>query len=155
MSSASADATLELQNPVTLVPYWWYPPTFMVENGSAPVDAKLSGGLSGNSDFMKSGDGTLELSAANSYNGTTRITGGVLRLTHPLAIPGGIGANERHSNLNIYGSVLELGADNFYRPLGNGLNQVIFNNSSGGFSASGANRIVNLARRLRHNQLGQ
>jgi autotransporter-associated beta strand protein len=143
LSSPTSNATLEFQNPIVLEPFWWYTPIINVANGSAAVDAKLSGGISGACDFVKYGDGTLELTTASTYNGTTYVDAGVLRISHAQAIPGGVGATGGASNLALLGGVLELAAGNFYRSLGTGTNQVRFDYFSGGFSASGADRIVN------------
>jgi autotransporter-associated beta strand protein len=110
------------------------------------VDAKLSGGVSGGYNFIKSGDGNLELPVASTYTGSTYIYDGVLRLGHPQSIPGGIGATGGASSIYLNG-VLELASNNFYRSIGSGPDQVYFNSYSwagGGFSAFGANRIVNL-----------
>ena len=41
----------------------------------------------GEGGFTKTGDGTLILSAANTYEGTTRVNRGTLTLAHPQAIP--------------------------------------------------------------------
>ena len=150
LSSSSANATLDFQNPITLAGYNGLWPIITVANGSAAVDAKLSGGLSGESGFTKSGDGNLELTVASAYSGNTLINGGVLRLSHPQAIPGGIGATGGTSNIYLSGSVLELASTNFYRSLGTGPAQIYFNSYAswggglGGFSAYGADRIVNL-----------
>ena len=115
-----------------------------VERGTAAVDAKLSGSLTGGSASLeKTGNGVLELSAANTYNGSTIISGGILRASHAQAIPGGIGVTGGTSNLVFNDGVLELAAGNFYRAIGTGPEQVQFPLGSGGFSASGANRIVN------------
>jgi autotransporter-associated beta strand protein len=149
LSSPSADAMVDVQNPIVLqYYYWWNGPSVWVDNGLAPVDAKLSGGVSGECSFTKSGEGNLELTAASTYTGNTYIYGGVLRLSHPQAIPGGIGATGGTSTIYLYGGVLELASNNFYRSLGSGADQLYFNSYSsggvgGGFSAYGANRIVN------------
>jgi autotransporter-associated beta strand protein len=143
LSSPTSNATLDFQNPIVLVPFWWYTPIIDVANGSAAIDAKLSGGLSGTSDFIKYGEGTLELTATSSYTGTTYVDAGVLRISHAQAIPGGIGATGGTSNLALMSGVLELANGNFYRALGTGPDQVRFDYFTGGFSAFGANRIVN------------
>jgi len=52
-----------------------------VSAGTVTRTANIGGGLT------KTGDGELSLSVANSYAGPTRIDGGILRLTHPMAIP--------------------------------------------------------------------
>ena len=51
------------------------------------VSDTISGLLTGGTNLTKAGPGTLTLSAANSYGGTTSITGGVLKLGAVAAIP--------------------------------------------------------------------
>ncbi|MGA2033209.1 MAG: autotransporter-associated beta strand repeat-containing protein, partial [Thermoguttaceae bacterium] len=77
----------------------------------------------------------LELTATNTYSGGTTVGGGVLRLSNSAALPGG--------NLTLVGGVVELAAGDFTRALGTSAGQVQFTDD-GGFSASGANRVVNL-----------
>jgi autotransporter-associated beta strand protein len=98
----------------------------------------------------KTGSGTIEFAAANTYSGMTKVTG-VLRLSHAQALPGGIGATGGTSQLVLgydgtnYNGVIELAAGDFLRGLGTGPDQVSFDPSGGGgFSAVGADRIVNL-----------
>ncbi|MBX3743148.1 MAG: autotransporter-associated beta strand repeat-containing protein [Akkermansiaceae bacterium] len=78
LSSVRSDATLDFQSRIDLA---GRSRTVEVENGSAAVDARLSGGLTGTgiaSRFVKTGSGTLELTGTNDYGGTTRIEGGRL-----------------------------------------------------------------------------
>ena len=77
LSAAGADGTLDFQNPLALN---GAVRTVEVANGSASIDAKLSGVLSGNSSagLTKIGAGTLQLTAVNTYSGTTTISGGRL-----------------------------------------------------------------------------
>jgi autotransporter-associated beta strand protein len=98
--------------------------------GTAALDATLSGILS-NGGLTKTGDGTLNISGANTYTGTTEIQGGALR--------GTISAN---SNITLNGGVLEL-TGNLTRSLGTGGTNLQWT-GAGGFSASGANRTVNI-----------
>ena len=51
------------------------------------ADTNFSATLAGAGSFSKSGNATLTLSGANSYTGTTRINGGVLKLTAHNALP--------------------------------------------------------------------
>ncbi|QYM77898.1 autotransporter-associated beta strand repeat-containing protein [Horticoccus luteus] len=101
-----------------------------VANGSAAVDATLSGVLS-NGGLIKTGAGTLNISGANTYTGPTEIRDGALR--------GTINAN---SNIALNGGVLEL-TGNMTRSLGAGGANLQWK-GDGGFSASGANRTVSL-----------
>ena len=82
LSSAKADATLEIQNPIDLNGNSNYGRrrTVEVANGSAAVDARLSGAISGNAAFVKSGAGTLELTGAQTYDGPLMVMGGTLRV---------------------------------------------------------------------------
>jgi autotransporter-associated beta strand protein len=56
------------------------PRTFTVNNGSAGTDLLISANII-NGSLVKSGLGTLELAAANSYTGTTTVTAGTLSVT--------------------------------------------------------------------------
>ena len=118
--------------------------TFQVDNGTAAVDARLSGVISGSGGLTKTNGGTLQLTAANTYTGQTTIQGGVLRLSNPQALPGGCGSTGGTSNLNFDGGVLELACGDFFRGVGTGPSQVQFTALDGGFAAVGANRVVNL-----------
>ena len=82
LSSAKANATLEIQNPIDLNGNSNYGRrrTVDVANGSAAVDARLSGALSGNAALVKSGAGTLELTGAQTYDGPLMVMGGTLRV---------------------------------------------------------------------------
>jgi len=113
--------------------------TVRVEDGQAAVDAILSGVLA---DFTtppgslnKTGPGVLLLANANTYNGTTTVADGVLRLQIAAALPSG--------NLELSsGGILGLGAgDLTTRTLGTGINQVQWT-GSGGFAAFGGDRTV-------------
>ncbi len=111
--------------------------TVQVEDGEADIDANLSGSLSGggSSGLYKTGSGTLALSNANSYVGTTTIDGGVLRLEDAGALPSG--------NLELTGGgILGLGAGDLTdRTIGPGLDQVQWT-GEGGFAAFGGARAV-------------
>ncbi len=109
--------------------------TFVVDDGAAAIDAELSGVLS-NGGLIKTGAGTLELTGANTYSGTTTIEDGTLLVGAAAALPS-------TTNIVLNGGVLELGAGNFNEALGTGAGQVQFT-GNGGFSAYGANRSVSL-----------
>lgn len=133
LGSDSSNATVVFSNDINLA---GASRTFWVNDGSAAVDAVLSGGLS-NGGLIKGGSGLLELNGTNTYAGETRIDGGVLRVSSAGALP-------NTSNLAFsQGGVLELGAGDFTRAIGTGAGQVRFV-GSGGFSAFGANRTVNI-----------
>ena len=104
-------------------------------NGSAAVDARLSGALSGNAALAKSGAGTLELTGRQSYDGPLMVTGGFVRFgagnitTNALAVQlrgGGLAAG---SGANAFGP-LELYADAVI-DIGDGTAPLAFANSSG------------------------
>ena len=94
LSSFDSDSKVTFQNPIDLN---GSVRTVTVANGSAAVDAELSGQLSGTTGGInKAGAGTLLLSAANTYGGATTIGQGVLMLgaagdgtNTPLGITGG------------------------------------------------------------------
>lgn len=78
LSSSTATGTLDFQNPIDFVNM---PRTVEVGDGSASVDAVLSGVLS-SSDYSgglyKTGTGTLALTATNTYTGATNVNFGKL-----------------------------------------------------------------------------
>lgn len=76
LGSSGADKTVTFANPVNLNGAGR---TIQVENGSAAIDAILSGALS-NGGLNKTGAGTLSLSIANTYTGGTTLTAGTLQL---------------------------------------------------------------------------
>jgi len=82
LSSVKADATIEIQNPIDLNGNSSYGRrrTVEVADGSAAIDARLSGALSGNAALVKSGAGTLELTGAQTYDGPLMVMGGTLRV---------------------------------------------------------------------------
>jgi autotransporter-associated beta strand protein len=113
----------------------------------------------GPTSLEKAGAGLWDLTAINSYTGTTTIAQGILRINNAGALPGGLGALDS-SNLNstntgggnldfaAIGSntaILELTAasGSFYRSLGTGIDQVQWT-GNGGFSAIGGDQVVNL-----------
>jgi fibronectin-binding autotransporter adhesin len=86
LSAPSATHTLDFQNPVVLTGIKF----FRVDNGSADVDARLSGAITGSTSFSKAGAGTLELTnTGNAWTSTTFIDSGTLRLGADNVIPGG------------------------------------------------------------------
>lgn len=95
--------------------------------------------------LVHTGTGTTSLFAANTYTGTTYLTGGVLRLENANAIPGGIATGSGTSALTIDGGVVGLtsASGDFTRDLGAGVDQVQWL-ASGGFAAYGVDRNVNI-----------
>ncbi|MCX6937431.1 MAG: autotransporter-associated beta strand repeat-containing protein [Verrucomicrobia bacterium] len=124
LSSDVSDNTLTFQNAIDLN---GGQREFRVANGSAAIDATLSGNLTdtGVGGLIKTGTGTLNLTGANNYTGATEIRAGALR--------GNLSAN---SNLQLNGGVREINT-NLGPTLGTGANQVQWT-GSGGFAAESA-----------------
>jgi autotransporter-associated beta strand protein len=108
----------------------------------------ISGAIStssGTAGLTKEGAGTLLLSTTNTYNGTTTISGGALRLGTNTALPGGIGATGGTSNLTMNGGYLEIATGTtFARGIGTGATQFQITGGTSGFSAQGGARTVNI-----------
>ncbi|MCB1210700.1 MAG: autotransporter-associated beta strand repeat-containing protein, partial [Verrucomicrobiales bacterium] len=92
--------------------------------------------------FVQTGIGTTALAGTNTYTGNTFVHGGVLRLDSSGAVPGGIAATGGTSALIVEGGVVGLGAADFSRGVGFGVDNVQFK-GTGGFAAYGADRVVN------------
>ncbi len=83
LGADDADATVDVVNPLVLTSAsGGQNREFRVANGSAEVDAVLSGRLSGagglERSFRKTGDGTLRLTADNTYLGVINVEAGTL-----------------------------------------------------------------------------
>ena len=89
LSHATADATVDIQNPIALRNGTNF---FQVADGAAVVDAKFSGVISspnGGTGFSKTGNGTLVLSnTGNSFN-QVFIDSGTIMLGADDVLPGG------------------------------------------------------------------
>lgn len=111
LSSTRSNATVDFKSNINLN---GKARTVDVENGSAAIDARLSGNLTGSgiaSRFVKTGAGTLELTGTNTYSGVTRVEGGKLMVGG-----GGLnattGVHVRNSTLEFTGAeVINNGAD--------------------------------------------
>ena len=79
---------VDFQNPISLNSSSG---TVQVNAGSAPVDAQLTGILSGTGGLTIAGYGPLDLTASNTYTGPTTVSGPILRLSNSAALPGGTG----------------------------------------------------------------
>ena len=131
LGSRDSTGTLDFQNPID---FGTSLRTIEVRRGSASVDAKLSGTLSGTAGFEKTGSGVLELTAANSYSGTNRRQ---RRSVEPEQCQRYSGRHRRCRRTVEY----QAGRRNhrtpwrhdFYRGLGTGPDQVQFT-GSGGFT---------------------
>jgi len=131
LSSDVSNNTLTFQNAIDLN---GGQREFRVANGSAAIDAVLSGNLTdtGVGGLVKTGAGTLDLTGTNDYTGATEIKGGALR-----------GNVSSGSNLQLNGGVRELNAASTTLALGTGAGQVRWT-GSGGFSAHTADSTVTL-----------
>jgi autotransporter-associated beta strand protein len=119
--------------------------TTFTGSGTALSGYKFSGNITGAAGYgiTKSGTSTLVFSGNNSYNGTTTVSAGTLRLNSATALSGGIGATGGTSALTISGTgVVELGAGNFQRNLGTGSDQFQILGTTSGFSAFGGPRVI-------------
>ena len=80
LGSASSDATLTLTNNIDYgnTPFFQY---VDVNDGSAAIDARLSGVISGTGVLAKRGAGNLALTGTNTYTGATWLMGGSLEFS--------------------------------------------------------------------------
>jgi autotransporter-associated beta strand protein len=106
-------------------------------SGGAIISGVVQNGAgSGPDSLTKSGAGNLILSGANTYTGTTTVTGGTLALSGAGVISTG--------NLNLNGGVLAT-QGTFSRALGANGNQFQFGSAGGGFAAYGGALSVSLS----------
>ncbi|MGC4007421.1 MAG: autotransporter-associated beta strand repeat-containing protein [Pirellulales bacterium] len=75
LSSTRSDATVEISNPINL---GGRARVIEVANGSAAIDARLTGVLSGETSLTKIGTGTLVITATNTFTGPTNVNAGAL-----------------------------------------------------------------------------
>jgi len=142
LGSEASDATLTFANPIDLNDSSLASTRgITVNKGTALVAAELSGIIS-NGSLTKDGAGTLKLSGANTYIGTTTINGGEVILSNADALPGGIGS-DGISALTLNGGVIGLADGDFTRALGLESSQVQWV-GDGGFAAYSVARTVNL-----------
>ena len=87
LGAATADHTVDLQNPIDLGTAMR---TVQVDHGTATIDAKLSGNLTGaGGGLTKTGAGTLNLTGTNTYTGATSVQAGTLACASANSLTGG------------------------------------------------------------------
>ncbi len=108
LGSSAADGTVDWQQPISMAGGIR---TVQVNNGSAAVDAimsgRIAGGVSGNTNngLTKTGAGTLALTNnTNSYWGPTTVSEGTLRLGASNVLP------DTNTNVTIAAATLDVGA---------------------------------------------
>ena len=136
LSSPYANATLIFENPLDL---YNAAREFRVRNGSAAVDARLTGRISSDyvgGSLVKSGDGTLELTGAQAYRGNVSVIDGGLRLGANNVYAGGTNALvlcnatlDAGTNRNAF-ATLEIFADSVIAA-GDGTAELSFADSTG------------------------
>jgi autotransporter-associated beta strand protein len=102
LSSDRSDSLVTVQNAIALGSLMR---TVEVANGSAPVDADLSGVLSGAGGLTKTGAGTLRLSGANTFTGPARIASGTLVLGNSAALSGAAYSTDGQGGTLSFGSL--------------------------------------------------
>lgn len=136
LGSADSTHTIEIVNQIELAAVS-AARTIQVNDGTAAIDAYLSGGLvdSGTFGFNKTGAGTLRV--GGTYAGAWSLSGGSI-----------IFDTAQAGNIRLDGGVFEsnntLLGGNFTRTLGTGSGQVQWTANGGGFAANGGTLTVNL-----------
>jgi autotransporter-associated beta strand protein len=149
LSDENSNGTITFTNPIDLGAATR---VLAVRNGTADLDARITGVISGTGSLSKTQPGNVELAAANTYTGATLINNGVVILTNANSIPGGVtGGNVANIQITASGGTIGLGASDFTSGLGAGAGQINLNgvNDDGvpfnaGFAAYGGNRVVNI-----------
>lgn len=149
LSDDNATGTITFTNPIDLGSSTR---VLAIRNGTADLDARVTGVISGTGSLNKTQPGNVELAAANTYTGATLINNGVVILTNANSIPGGVtGGNVANIQIFASGGTIGLGASNFTSDLGTGPGQINLNGVTAegvlynaGFAAYGGNRAVNL-----------
>ncbi|MCX6997929.1 MAG: autotransporter-associated beta strand repeat-containing protein [Kiritimatiellaeota bacterium] len=118
--------------------------TLTLKGGNGITVSGAITGAGANSDLIVDG-GVVTLTNANTYNGITTVSAGVLRLNSANALPGGIGTVGGTSALTFNGGGVGLGHGDFTRSLAAAGTVTGANfTGSGGWAAYGADRLVNL-----------
>lgn len=114
LSSPYSDSMIDFQNAIN---FGGLQRVVRVANGSAAVDARLSGvlsaGLTGG--LVKEGDGTLELTAVNTYGGETWVKAGTLNINGTL---GGSAGASPCSTVNVFSNGTLGGTGTLYLAIG-------------------------------------
>jgi len=100
LSHAAATGTVDFRNSLNLA---GAVQTVQVNNGSAAIDAKLTGTLS-NGGLTKTGAGTLELTGANDYAGGTIVSAGKLLVNNTTGSGTGTGSLTVDAGASLGGS---------------------------------------------------
>ncbi|OYU16083.1 MAG: hypothetical protein CFE37_01665, partial [Alphaproteobacteria bacterium PA4] len=140
LSHDTADATLDWQQRISLAGNLR---VIQVDDGSAAIDAKMSGIIAGGSSgttniFSKSGAGTLAFTAQNTYWGETLINSGTLMIGDGGAV-GGISQNTPIITVEP-GAVLAVNRSNTLTQGTNALKVAI--TGDGGFTQTGSGNTV-------------
>lgn len=143
LSDDNAAGTITFTNPIDLGSGTR---VLAIRNGTADLDARLTGVISGSGSLNKTQTGNVELAAANTYTGATLINNGVVILTNENSIPGGVtGGNIANIQISASGGTIGLGASDFTSGIGTGPGQIQFGATfNAGFAAYGGNRKVNI-----------
>ena len=138
LSSPRADAMVDFQNPLDLNGDSKYVRrrTVEVADGSAAIDALLSGAISGNSTLVKTGAGTLKVTAAQSYEalrvnaGTFLAADGCFSAAHAVSVNLKAGATLAglSGGNNVFGALTLTG--NATLDVGDGSSGMVFADSS-------------------------
>jgi len=114
LGSASADHMVDFQNPIDL--YSGNRTIQVDDNANSPDDfARISYALS-NGSLTKTGAGLLELSAANSYTGSTTVNAGTLKVSGSIATSSGVILNDASTLLTGSGAVSKISGSGLVSP---------------------------------------
>jgi autotransporter-associated beta strand protein len=92
--------------------------TFTVANdGSTAVDLLISSVVSGSAGLTKDGAGTMDLSAANTYTGTTTVTAGILRASNTVVTSTNGAFGNNNNNISLNGGTIQSNTATFSKPI--------------------------------------
>jgi fibronectin-binding autotransporter adhesin len=143
LSDDNAAGTITFTNPIDLGSGTR---VLAIRNGTADLDARLTGVISGSATLNKTQAGNVEFAAANTYTGPTLINNGVVILTNANSIPGGVtGGNIANIQISATNGTIGLGATDFTSGIDTGPGQIQFGAGfNAGFAAYGGTRKVNI-----------